>query len=193
MINLTSEIIDHGNLQHLQMNITMYFDRFQGKINNPGILFHLTYLCVIIAAIFVVCVKFTKISITKESSTINEQILSQILLFQLLSTSPLFCIGWDWGRWIFLWIASSFAYFLIVDENPFQKNFFSCLNIEKSNLFKCLDKKPNIVFVIAILINCQFMLPYEIDFLSNTPAYLVFSELSLIIMLVKDHLIAFLH
>jgi hypothetical protein len=30
-----------------------------------------------------------------------------IVLFQLLIISPLFVLGWDFGRWIFMWIASS--------------------------------------------------------------------------------------
>ncbi|WP_322771759.1 hypothetical protein [Synechococcus sp. CBW1107] len=30
-----------------------------------------------------------------------------IVLFQLLFISPLFVLGWDFGRWIFLWITSS--------------------------------------------------------------------------------------
>jgi hypothetical protein len=30
-----------------------------------------------------------------------------IVLFQLLMISPLFVLGWDFGRWIFMWIASS--------------------------------------------------------------------------------------
>jgi hypothetical protein len=30
-----------------------------------------------------------------------------IILFQFLTVSPLFILGWDFGRWIFLWIGSS--------------------------------------------------------------------------------------
>lgn len=189
MINLTPEITDPGSLKHLSMNTTMYFDRFWGKINNPGILFHVAYTGVLIAAIFVVCVKFTKMSCTK-SSTVNEQFLSQILFFQLLSIFPLFCIGWDWGRWIFFWISSSFAYFLIIEENPFEKiRLPKFLNIILSDY---MDRHSKIVFFVTIFINCQFMLPYKIDFLSNSPAYLVFSELSFAIMQAKNYLIAFL-
>jgi len=31
----------------------------------------------------------------------------KIVLFQLICISPLFALGWDFGRWIFLWITSS--------------------------------------------------------------------------------------
>ncbi len=36
-----------------------------------------------------------------------------ILLLQLLFISPLFIIGWDYGRWIFLWTSSSVALYLL--------------------------------------------------------------------------------
>jgi len=44
-----------------------------------------------------------------------------ILLLQLLSIFPLFVIGWDYGRWIFLWTSSSCAlYFLGLNwSHPF--------------------------------------------------------------------------
>ena len=36
-----------------------------------------------------------------------------ILLLQLLFIFPLFIIGWDYGRWIFLWTSSSVALYLL--------------------------------------------------------------------------------
>ena len=37
--------------------------------------------------------------------------LSSILLSQLVLMAPLFVVGWDFGRWIFLWTASSITLF----------------------------------------------------------------------------------
>ena len=36
-----------------------------------------------------------------------QAIKRQVVLFQFLMISPLFVLGWDFGRWIFLWLASS--------------------------------------------------------------------------------------
>ncbi len=41
----------------------------------------------------------------KENS--NSKLKLNVLLFQLTFISPLFILGWDFGRWIFLWISSS--------------------------------------------------------------------------------------
>ena len=38
--------------------------------------------------------------------------LSTIMVFQFAAISPLFALGWDFGRWIFLWTASSLAIYL---------------------------------------------------------------------------------
>jgi hypothetical protein len=47
--------------------------------------------------------------------------LSVILLFQFIFIFPLFIIGWDYGRWIFLWTSSSISlYFVGLNwSNPF--------------------------------------------------------------------------
>lgn len=42
----------------------------------------------------------------------EEKKIANILLFQLLSISPLFLLGWDYGRWIYLWSCSSLAIYL---------------------------------------------------------------------------------
>jgi hypothetical protein len=38
--------------------------------------------------------------------------LSLLLFLQLIAVSPLFVLGWDYGRWIFLWSLSSIVFFL---------------------------------------------------------------------------------
>ena len=35
-----------------------------------------------------------------------------ILIFQIIVISPLFVLGWDFGRWIFLWSISSIILFI---------------------------------------------------------------------------------
>jgi hypothetical protein len=43
--------------------------------------------------------------------TRERQRLARILIFQLAMISPLFIVGWDFGRWIFLWTISSLILF----------------------------------------------------------------------------------
>jgi alkylation response protein AidB-like acyl-CoA dehydrogenase len=42
------------------------------------------------------------------------ELLLSIMVFQLCCVLPLFVLGWDFGRWIFLWTASSVVVFLAV-------------------------------------------------------------------------------
>ena len=37
----------------------------------------------------------------------DAELKRQIAFFQFLTLSPLFLLGWDFGRWIFIWITSS--------------------------------------------------------------------------------------
>jgi hypothetical protein len=47
-----------------------------------------------------------------KDKNLTKQNLKSILLFQLLMIAPLFVFGWDFGRWIFLWINSSISFFI---------------------------------------------------------------------------------
>ncbi|MBX0334491.1 hypothetical protein K3G39_14710 [Pontibacter sp. HSC-14F20] len=42
--------------------------------------------------------------------------LSSLLIIQLFAVAPLFILGWDYGRWVFLWTSSTFAILLIVPK-----------------------------------------------------------------------------
>jgi len=57
---------------------------------------------------------------SKVPTEVERNRLFVVLSLQLISISPLFFIGWDYGRWIFLWITSSVAiYFIGLNwENP---------------------------------------------------------------------------
>lgn len=52
----------------------------------------------------------------KPNKNFDKQNISNILLIQLCSLIPLFILGWDYGRWVFFWITSSFAIILLVPE-----------------------------------------------------------------------------
>lgn len=52
----------------------------------------------------------------KPNNNFNKPNISNILVFQLLAIIPLFILGWDYGRWVFYWVTSSFAIILLVPE-----------------------------------------------------------------------------
>ena len=47
-----------------------------------------------------------------------QAIKRQVVLFQFLMVSPLFILGWDFGRWIFLWLASSALLYGFISSFP---------------------------------------------------------------------------
>jgi hypothetical protein len=109
------------------------------------------------------------------------------LLLQFLSVFLVFCSAWDWGRWIFLWIASSFAYFLIADENPFNENFISKLDlILTSKWFQKAGNNQILVFCITTLIGVQYQVPLEIEFFTRTPIYSLLKVISAAILQIKE-------
>ena len=44
--------------------------------------------------------------------------IATILIFQFISIFPLFAIGYDYGRWIFIWTTTSIAIFLLKEDLP---------------------------------------------------------------------------
>ena len=134
------------------------------KISETSALFTLSYLCVWVTAVYFVSINFSKLKITSGKADpihADMNLLSKIMLIQFCSVFPLFCCVLDWGRWIFLWVASSFAYFLLVEEDPFSEiPILSKLNIAHSRI---MNISPSIVFLIAILVNCPFILPLKIN------------------------------
>ena len=65
----------------------------------------------------------------------NNKIKLIILIIQLISITPLFVLGWDFGRWIFLWLASS-----IFLTKEFIK-FDEINKLTSNNFFRFLFKK----------------------------------------------------
>ena len=111
-------------------------------------------------------------------------------MLQFLSVLPIFCSAWDWGRWIFLWMASSFAYFLIADENPFSKKIESKVDVILSS--KWIQKAGSnhiFVFCIMTLIGVQYQIPLEIEFFTRTPIYSVLLVISEAVLYLKEAII----
>lgn len=72
-------------------------------------------------------------------SEINRAQLSSVLFLQLIAVAPLFILGWDYGRWIFLWVTSTFAIILIIPEETLSKILPSQIMVTANWINKQLD------------------------------------------------------
>ncbi|MBO4699479.1 hypothetical protein J5690_07725 [bacterium] len=188
MLARTPEIKNPASNALLYIPLSEYFSRVWTMVNDPSLLATGLYSAYIFIFIYFSCLNFDKIKINLTSlSQIDQNFLFCILLLQFLSLFPIFCSAWDWGRWIFLWTASSFAYFLIVDENPFGEKIVSKVNVILTS--KWLQKAGNnqiFVFCIMTLIGVQYQIPLEIEFFTRTPIYSVLKVVSKTILHLKD-------
>ena len=59
-----------------------------------------------------------------DKNKLNRELKVSVILLQFTFISPLFLLGWDFGRWIFLWISSSifFTFALIKIKNSSKNN-----------------------------------------------------------------------
>lgn len=157
-------------------------------INDSGLIATALYSICQILFICFACLNFDKIKIDLTySPRIDRKFLFCILLLQFLSLIPVFCSAWDWGRWVFLWTASSFAYFLIADENPFNEKFISKLDvIFASKWFQKAENNQILVFCITTLIGVQYQVPLEIEFFTRTPIYSLLEVISNAVLYLKE-------
>jgi hypothetical protein len=83
--------------------------------------------------------------------------LGGILLFQLVAVSPLFIVGRDFGRWIFLWTASSLTIFffrLDSDSQVFQIFRKIAARLTRSKLLMQVHPRPWYLLVFGIPACC---------------------------------------
>ena len=172
--------LDPSLLGLLYIPFTEHFERIWSQVNDPSLTATVLYSVYHVAFISFSCLNFDKIKINLTCSPqIDRKFLFCILLLQFLSLIPVFCSAWDWGRWIFLWSASSFAYFLIADENPFDEKILSKVDaILSSKWFQKAGNNRILVFFITTLIGVQYQIPLEIEFFTRTPVYSVLEVIS---------------
>ncbi len=114
----------------------------------------------VIAAIYMVLTNLNKIGFHTTSNSKKHSFhilnLSATLLFQLVAVIPLFLLGCDFGRWIFYWVSSSFAIYLLVPEQQLSKTYPSFLfktALFINNIFHSkLPKSPGFIYGLMLLI-----------------------------------------
>lgn len=114
---------------------------------------------VILAAIFMITTNTDKLSnpVLRYTVTrsINQVHMSNILITQFIVILPLFILGWDYGRWIFLWISSSFAILLLVPENTLAQLFPKYISRFSQKILHAIDMvsgKSSHFFILLILL-----------------------------------------
>jgi len=151
---------------------------------NGGIYAPLAWLLIILAIYLILtnlhCFKMKRIG-SKEKGAEMKDNLPMILLFQLLCVSPLFILGWDYGRWVFIWVASSFSLALILPEPTISnlglgvfKKFGLVLNNASSQI---LGRRPGLVVVMAVLIGVPLYSWTLVDFLKTNSLVLIFRNI----------------
>lgn len=86
----------------------------------------------------------------------NKSLLSDLLLIQFFSVIPLFILGYDYSRWIFLWVCSSFILFFTVPREIVNSTFPASISSLRSKINIYLDsvlsKSVSFMFLLTIVI-----------------------------------------
>ena len=175
MLKLTPEI-NPEYTKFLYYSIAENFSILWSRANDPSIVATIMYLLSLIFLIYFISLNFNKLffRIPTRTPEFNINFLSLTLILQFFSVLPLFCSAWDWGRWCFLWTASSFAYFLLAEEYPFNKNIMQKFDISRMKWFQKLSEKQLLVFLAAIFTSCRFIIPLRADFFTFSPVFIIF-------------------
>ena len=97
-----------------------------------------------------------RISKFRQYVNFNKLNISNVLIFQFLMIIPLFILGWDYGRWTFFWVTSSFAIFIIVPEEQLSAlfpKFISAMSLKLTAFLDSIFIKPQyIIFIIPLFL-----------------------------------------
>jgi hypothetical protein len=126
---------------------------------NDGIYAPLAWL-LILSLIYFISTNTDKMNLERLSikplKMINKTNISNILIFQLLTVIPLFVMGWDYGRWVFFWITTSFAIIVLVPEKKLAVLFPSIIATLSSKINYIMDsflsKSRGFLLLLCILI-----------------------------------------
>lgn len=138
-----------------------------------------------IAAIYFVFVNINKLNFKilkfKPRNDHNGLLISTVLGLQFLVTIPLYVIGYDYGRWTFFWVVSSFIILLIIPEKKLFSvipSFFVSYSSRVMNAFQQLSGNSRaVVFLISTLVCFSITFWYLYD-IRGSSLYIVLSSIS---------------
>lgn len=113
-----------------------------------------------IIAIYHVLVNINKLDFKilkfKPKNDHNESLISTVFYFQFIVTMPLYVLGYDYGRWIFYWVISSFILILILPKNQILASVPSFITKQSSlatnTLRSVLGYSKSTIFIISSMI-----------------------------------------
>lgn len=116
--------------------------------------------------------------------------ISSILIFQLLFITPLFILGWDYARWIFLWVTTSFSLLLLLPDEKlatlFPKSlahFGDKIDHFLFSIFQSIRSRESYFIVLLFLGVPGYSWTLE-GYIHSTPIYFVIANISNFIYLI---------
>lgn len=140
-----------------------------------------------------------KLKISKYETTrdFDKGNISNILIFQLIAVLPLFIIGCDYGRWVFLWVATSFAILLLSNDQYLSTLFPGRISRISTRLNKILNSffssSQGFIYAIPLIIGIPAFKWDILKYLNTNPVIIVLKFISKLIQLVLLQLKEFLN
>ncbi len=130
--------------------------------------------------LIIVSIYYSSVKIGISSNTKDE--ISNVMIFQFLAVLPLFILGWDYGRWIFFWVTSSFATLILVPDRRFFDSFPEAVKIfsRRLNIFLELifSKIPKFYLFMPIFIGVPGYSWTLLSFYNTIPIVIVIQLIS---------------
>jgi hypothetical protein len=150
---------------------------------NDGIYAPIAWILIIAIIYFILTnTSELKFSILNYKPTINFNRIhiSAILILQLACVLPLFILGWDYGRWIFYWTATSFAIIILIPEKLLNTLFPKFILVISTTINNILDRLLNksTVLMFCLLIGFSGYSWYLISAVNSSALYITIRFIS---------------
>ena len=157
------EAIGWSTLHGIQFQAIVLREVTHGIFWSPAAWLLTIYLCALLMLAF---------SMPRTGAQTTANLFRLCMFWQLTATAPLYILGWDYGRWIFLWAISTLLCFCLAAEQPTHSG-----TIERSlpnglaRLFPVLPLKPLRADWILLVFGVPMCCWSAHGFLISTPAF----------------------
>ncbi|HCO66421.1 MAG TPA: hypothetical protein DIT04_01505 [Dysgonomonas sp.] len=125
-----------------------------------------------------------RIIIFKPQDHKNKSSITSVLLIQLTAIIPLYILGWDYGRWIFFWAASSFVVLLLIPQQILHTaipspiiHLSDKLNNWSSSVF---GESKGVVILLCLIIGVPFSVWGAQEYFDTSLIYILLKNISLL-------------
>lgn len=112
----------------------------------------------------------------------DKSLLSNVLIFQLLTVMTLFILGWDYGRWVFYWVTTSFAIIVLVPKKLLAGMFPTFFTVwsQKLNGFldRCLSTSKSFLLLLSLILGIPAYSWFLSSFVETSSIYVILGTLS---------------